>query len=497
MGASNYKKQRASEHKDGLNAREMAELEAAAKKKKANTKYAIIAVVIVLLIAVVLFMNSNLFVTTLPALTVNDTSYPVADVNYYYCSSYMTFVNNYGDYVSIFLDPNTPLEDQACTITEEEQTWADYFQQAAIDNLVQVTAFHDAAVAAGYQLTEEDYATIEELKTTYENEAVLSGYDLDAFMVMNFGEGNNWKNVEKLVKRELRVNSYLNDQYNSFTYTEEQLDAYYEEHAADYDTVEYAYTFISGTADEEAGLDEEAAMAEAADKAQQILDSWNEGDLDAFKAAALGITAQEAQESVTSISGIVNQFAQEPEAGKAFAAESTGGWYVIFVKDVYDCVYPTVDVRHILVKAVDEDADGTYSDAEKQAAYHRVGEIRNEWQAGAADEEDFMRLVALYSEDGGSNTNGGLYEQVYKGYMVEEFDAFCFAGHEVGDYDIVYGESTSYAGYHLIYFAGENELYSRLLAESALLSADYTALTDELAAPYAGEKAMMWRFAMP
>ena len=87
MGASNYKKQRASEHVDGLNAREQAELEAAAKKKKANTKYAIIAVVIVLLIAVVLFMNSNLFVTTLPAAKVNDTDYSVADVNYYYSSS--------------------------------------------------------------------------------------------------------------------------------------------------------------------------------------------------------------------------------------------------------------------------------------------------------------------------------------------------------------------------------------------------------------------------
>lgn len=496
MGASNYKKQRASEHKDGLNAREMAELEAAAKKKKANTKYAVIAIVIVLLVAAVLFMNSNLFVTTLPALTVNDTNYAVADVNYYYCSSYMTFVNNYGDYISIFLDPNTPLEEQTCTITEEEQTWAEYFRQAAIDNLVQITAFHDAAVAAGYQLTEEDQATLAELKTTYEEQAKLSGYDLDAFMVMNFGEGNNWKNVEKLVKREMVVNNYLNDQYDSLTYTEDQLDAYYEEHAADYDTVEYAYAFVSGAANEEAGLDEETAMAEAADKAQQILDSWNEGDLDAFKAAALGVTAQAAQESVTSISGIVNQFGLEPEVGKAFAAESTGGWYVIFIKDIYDCVYPTVNVRHILIKAVDEDADGTYSDAEKQAAYDRVAEIRDEWQAGAADEEDFMRLVALYSEDASSNTNGGLLERVYKGRTVEEFDAFCFAGHEVGDYDIVYGESATYTGYHLIYFAGENELYSRLLAENSLRSTDYTAITDELAASYAGEKAMMWRFVM-
>jgi len=169
----------------------------------------------------------------------------------------------------------------------------------------------------------------------------------------------------------------------------------------------------------------------------------------------------------------------------------------VYISDMYDCEYPTVDVRHILIKAVDEDADGEYSDAEKQKAYDRVVEIRDEWLAGTADEEAFMTAATLYSEDAGSNTNGGLYEQVFKGRMVEEFDAFCFAGHESGDYDIVYGETTGYAGYHLIYFVGENELYSRLLANSAMASEAYNAFTEELAAPYTAEKAMMWRFVMP
>lgn len=496
MGASNYKKQRASEHKDGLNARELAELEATAKKKKANTKYAIIAVVIVLLIAVVLFMNSSLFVTTLPAVKVNDTDYSVADVNYYYCSSYMTFANNYGEYISLFMDPTQPLEDQPCNISTEEQSWADYFHQAAIDNLVQITAFYDAAVAAGYQLTEEDQDTIAELKSTYENQAKLSGYELDTFMVMNFGEGNNWKNVLKHIERELVVDRYLNDQAETYTYTDEELDAHYEENADNYDTVKYAYAFISGMANEEAGLDEEAAMAEAAEKARAIQDSWNNGDLDAFKAAVLGVTAQEATESVTTKASMMSKIGETVEPGMSYAIETTGGWEVVFIKEINDCVYPTVDVRHILVKAVDEDADGTYSEEEKQAAYDRVVEIRDEWQAGAADEEEFIRLVTLYSEDQGSNTEGGLYEYVFKGQMVEEFDAFCFAGHESGDYDIVYGESTSYAGYHLVYFVGENELYSRLLAQNAMTSADFTAFTEELVAPYAGEKAMMWRFVM-
>ena len=77
-----------------------------------------------------------------------------------------------------------------------------------------------------------------------------------------------------------------------------------------------------------------------------------------------------------------------------------------------------------------------------------------------------------YSEDTGSNTNGGLYDSVRKGQMVEEFDEFCFAGHKSGDTAIVYGESGSYAGYHIIYYVGEGELCSNEIARTDLQSAD-------------------------
>ncbi len=52
--------------------------------------------------------------------------------------------------------------------------------------------------------------------------------------------------------------------------------------------------------------------------------------------------------------------------------------------------------------------------------------------------------------------------------MVEEFDAFCFAGHKPGDTGIVYGESGSYAGYHVMYYVGEGERYDRYIAGSEL-----------------------------
>ena len=70
------------------------------------------------------------------------------------------------------------------------------------------------------------------------------------------------------------------------------------------------------------------------------------------------------------------------------------------------------------------------------------------------------------------------------GQMVPEFDAFCFEGHKPGDTGIVYGESASYAGYHVMYYVGEGDLYSNVIADSALRSSDVSAWMDELSAPY-------------
>ena len=71
-----------------------------------------------------------------------------------------------------------------------------------------------------------------------------------------------------------------------------------------------------------------------------------------------------------------------------------------------------------------------------------------------------------------------------KGQMVEEFDAFCFEGHKKGDTAIVYGESSSYAGYHVMYYVGEGENYAQVIARSDLVNQAVSQWLSELTAPY-------------
>lgn len=108
-----------------------------------------------------------------------------------------------------------------------------------------------------------------------------------------------------------------------------------------------------------------------------------------------------------------------------------------------------VDVRHILVQVKGEAADGTYTDEEWETCRKDGQAILDAWLAGEKTEESFAALAAEKTEDPGSKQTGGLYQQVYEGQMVPEFNDWCFDEARVyGDYGLV---KTSY-GYHVMFF---------------------------------------------
>lgn len=115
-----------------------------------------------------------------------------------------------------------------------------------------------------------------------------------------------------------------------------------------------------------------------------------------------------------------------------------------------------VDVRHILLTpeggTTDDDGNTTYSDDEWTACEAAAQAVLDQWLAGEKTEESFAQLANEYSTDPGSNTNGGLYENVATGDMVDEFDAWCFDdSRQVGDYGLV---KTTY-GYHVMFYSGD------------------------------------------
>lgn len=113
-----------------------------------------------------------------------------------------------------------------------------------------------------------------------------------------------------------------------------------------------------------------------------------------------------------------------------------------------------VDVRHILLQPENPKEDGTYADEDWQKCEQKAEKLLQDYLAGEVTEEAFAALANEHSTDPGSNTNGGLYEGVYQGQMVDTFDAWCFdESRKTGDTGLV---KTSY-GYHIMYFVDAHQ----------------------------------------
>ena len=125
-----------------------------------------------------------------------------------------------------------------------------------------------------------------------------------------------------------------------------------------------------------------------------------------------------------------------------------------------------VSVRHLLVKPEDSTSTDSWDAAKEKAegyleTYKSLGET----------EDNFGYLALAYSEDSGSKSNGGLYENIQKGQMVKEFEDWCFdSARKEGDVEII---RTNY-GYHLMYFVGVGEDYYHHAIDSDIRSEKYT-----------------------
>ena len=162
------------------------------------------------------------------------------------------------------------------------------------------------------------------------------------------------------------------------------------------------------------------------------------------------------------------------------------GYYVVLYLDSNDNTFALANVRHILVAfegGTTNSTTGTttYSQAEKDTAKKAAEALLEQWKKGDATEESFGELANKESDDG-DGTTGGLYENVYPGQMVTNFNDWCFDEvRKPGDTGIV--ESTY--GYHVMYYVGDSEQNYRdhMITEDKLtedMEAWQTALNDAM-----------------
>ena len=481
---------------------------AAAEQDKKDRSYrrtvGIVAVILIVLIAGALFINSDFLYTHTTAATIGSTKYTPAEVSFFERSTYTNIYENLysqlGDMTSYLLDSSTPLSEQDYPYGDSEgETWADVIKESAREEMVRVTALYDAAVAAGHTLSDENRATVDSTVETMKQYAESGGYpNVDKFLSAYYGKGMNLKTFTKLQERVTLAYGYSEALQNSFSYTDEELDVYYEEHAEEFDRYAYYAYPVSNSLSAFEGLEGDALAEAVHNAAQAIVDAAV--DADAFIRAVKDLAGEDVITKVTSttvanVGDAYKDWVTDParQPGDVTVIDMESLSYAMYFVELNRNDYNTVDFRHILVEASPND-DGVYTEEAIAFAKDRAEELLAEWRMNPT-EDNFSELAAGFSTDTGSNSNGGLYSGVTKYQMVKGVNDFLFNdGNGVGDSDVVFGESDSYKGYHVVYFAGENGLYRLQLAENAKRSEDYTAAYDALASGYTAAEGFGSRF---
>ena len=538
MSASSKKKLRNEQNAAKMTERQLAE-QAEAKKLKIMTVsftavLALILVVAIVFASVQFVTNSGIREKNTVAATVGGNELSNAQLNYYYVDAVYEFANNYGAYAAMFgLDLTKPLDEQV--IDEATgMTWADDFTKTALSNAQSTLALCADAKANGFELSEEDLAAINNSISQISLTAIMNGFsDAESYIKAYYGHGASVESFREYTTNNALAQAYYSNYAESLTYDDAALRAGAKGKEIEFNNYSYNYYYLSankfltgGTTDAEGKTtysDEEkaaaVAAAEAVAKALVAGEITSIEDLDAA-IAALEINA-ESESTVKSTACVDYPYANVTAAAKDWLTASNrkagdlgyvenattttnedgtetktvNGFYVVYFVECNDNDFALANVRHILVQPQGGSYDAqtgrtSYSAEELAAAKAEAEKLLNDWKAGKASEETFATLATEKTADPGSKENGGLYEDIYPGQMVTNFNDWCFdESRKAGDTGIV---ETEY-GCHVMFYVGDSETtYRDFLIRNVLVQADleawYTALVEACVATEANTK---------
>ena len=524
MSASSKKKLRNEQEAAKLTERQLAEQKEAKKLKLYTAAFAVVLVLLLITAITVgitqTISNSGIRENKTVAMTIGGHEISNAELNYYYMSTVNNFYSQNGSYAAMFgLDVTKPLNEQVMDESTGE-TWADYFLESAKNTAVSVYALKDAAIAAGHTLNEELTAAADTTIENMELYATVYGYsDADGYLKAMYGKGATMETYRSYIEDTLLADDYYAAYADTLVYEDAAIRAAEKENFHAYSAFTYNYyhlpvtKFLEGGTTAEDGTvtysdEEKAAAAAACEETAKALTGEEITSVELLDAAiaALPFNAEASTASTFYednaygyISAPVAEWLSDSsrkEGDLTYLVNSTtaedgtetvNGYYIVYFHSVNDNAFALKNVRHILVNfegGTTDEATGavTYSDEEKAAAKAEAEEILAAFKAGEATEAAFAALAAEKTDDTGSAATGGLYEDVYPGQMVANFEDWCYDAHKTGDTGIVESEY----GYHVMYFVGDSDLtYRDYQITNELRSADlndwYAALVADIA----------------
>ena len=395
------------------------------------------------------------------------------EFDYVYNTSKNNYITQYGSYLSYFgLDTSKDLSTQMYSDT---LTWQDYFEQNAVESLKQNKALMAEAKAAGFTYdTTDEYNTFKE---TIKTSAAAAGVSDKEYVRSIYGSYATMGRIEGYVKNDMVMNAYYQKLQEDNAPSDDEIQSYYEENKATYDSVDYRLTTIeadlptepteladpveetaadtTGTTDGTAATDStqdtayqpsDAEIAKAMEDAKVLAD-------DAEQTVAKDGEAHE-NEKKSSVNYLISDwlFDDARKAGDTtvITNDNSHCYYVVAFEKRYLDETPSADVRVIIPT---EDKTGE--------------EILEEWKNGAATEHSFAELCKKYTQDTSAVENGGLFEQVTKTGMTEELSNWIFdSSRQAGDTVAITVSDSTY----VLYYIGQDQPEWKINIKNTLVS---------------------------
>lgn len=441
------------------------------------------------------------------AMSSADGNYSVTEsmLTYFFNMYYQNFINQNSSYLQSYgIDTTKSLKTQTCPMYSDGTTWFDYIMNSTKSSVAQMLAFAECAKAENITLDDEDYAEIDAQINTLSNFATAYKVSEDYYISSTYGASVNKNVIKSCLELSALSSKYQSHLIEGYNFSDEDIQKYYDDNTKSFLKINYlSYEF---EADAEKDADEAtvaAAKEEASRHANELAATTTSEEYLAYVRAFMEEQNKDKEDfdidhemehvTVTGYTQASNK-ALDPafeDDAKPYTVltdfDNENGSYKVYMLlpgdedslpyDVkYRDEYASKNVRHILFT---ESVYGSDEDAKAKAE-----EILATWQTGDATAESFGALAEEYSADSGSNTNGGLYENVLKGVMVTEFNDWIFdETKQPGDTGIV--KTTN--GYHVMYLDGEGNAAWKVTSENALAN---TKFSDDGAAALAAHPAV-------
>ena len=455
------------------------------EKKEERISTTIGIVVLVALVCLVASFPIRTYLATHETyVVVNGEAVNKVEFDYQYNLTKNNYITQYGSYLTYFgLDTSKDLSTQMYSDT---LSWQDYFEQMAVENLKQSKAMKAAADAEGFTYdTTDEYNTFKE---TIKTSAASAGISEKEYVRSIYGSYATMTRIEQYVKNDMVMNAYYEKLEEDNAPSDDEIQSYYDENKASYDSVDYRLTTIEAelptepteladpveeTASTDAATDGTAAAGTTQDTAYQPSDAEIAKAMEDAR-----VLADDAEQTVAK-DGEAHENEQKSSVNYLisdwlFDDARKAGDTTVITNDNSHCYYVVAFEQRYLDETLSANVRVIIPTEDKTGE-----EILDEWKSGAATEDSFAELCRKYTQDTSAAENGGLFEQVTKTGMTEELSSWIFdSSRQAGDTVAITVSDTTY----VLYYIGQDQAEWKINIKNTLVSQAMTKYIDDITA---------------